>query len=140
MRATRNTTRFWLAPIIMLAATSCGVSAKDEAIAATRQFHQHYNNQQFDSIVEDATDGLQATMPEEVATQLFGGIHSAMGIHQSSELVDWSITTSTTRGQKVRLVLLSQFEKDSATEIFEYQLSGQFVLLASYENQPSSWN
>jgi hypothetical protein len=131
--------KIWLfLPLIALALSGCGnmKQGKSAADAAVVDFHQKFNSQQMNAILDSASPRFFQVTPKATMANILTAVHNKLGNNVSSttQTVNTQIFNGVTT---VTLVQDTTFQKGKGTETFNFQIDGGKACLLGYNiNSP----
>lgn len=94
--------------------------------------HEYMNNEQYEAIVEDASEIMKNTLGKDVILNLIKNFHQELG--KFIKVDDKKMNVIIDSPIQIRAVYVSTFEKGRVTELFNFiKENGRDIKLASYQ-------
>lgn len=101
--------------------------------------HEYMNNEQYEAIVEDASEIMKNTLGEDVILNVIKNFHQELG--KFIKVEDKKMNVIIGSPIQIRAVCVSTFEKGRVTELFNFiKENGRDIKLASYQIMKDSGN
>ena len=124
-------TSLGFAALLFLAGCSETINGKPIAEAQIAIFHDQMNTDSFAEIYESTHKDFKSNTSKEITDKLFSAIRRKLGRVESSETINWNVSTHNTVTTVV-LVSKTKFTDGEATETFTYRVDGEQASLIGY--------
>lgn len=101
--------------------------AKAQVVA----FHEQYNNQDFDAMIDDAHPDMLKASPKDELTDLYSTVREKLGKVVDSKTVGWNINTINLK-TTITLTQDTTFEEGKGQEIFTFRIQDEKARLLGY--------
>ena len=116
----------------ILIVAACVRPDSTEAEAKIEEFHNHYNAEQFEQIYAAASPQFRNNVEADEMFDFLKSMRGEIGEWKYSEIENNMAVTGMSPEPTIVLTLRSQFEQDSATEIFKYVREDDEYFLREY--------
>jgi len=100
---------------------------------AVEQFHQSYNKGSYGTIYSNASSEFQNFVTGDKFTRLLTKLHTGIGQHKSSRLINWSAKSSTRDGTIITLIYSAVYDyDDKAKESFTFKVNDGLARLYNF--------
>ncbi|PCI48982.1 MAG: hypothetical protein COB49_05245 [Alphaproteobacteria bacterium] len=100
---------------------------------AARQFHESYNRGNFTTIYANASPVFQDFVSENKFIRLLRKLHTRLGKHKNSTLINWSAKSSTRGGVLITLVYDAVYDSDDRTQAsFTFRINNGLARLYNF--------
>jgi len=121
--------------LLVILIVSCSGSFNIEpAKQAVLEFHQQFNNENYENIINSASNVFSNSGKKENILKYFKGVYSKLGKHKESKLTTWNVFNGLS-GKKVKLVYKAHFDNGEATEQFTFIENNGITQLFHYNIQ-----
>lgn len=120
--------------IFTLCILACGGLDNSAGQIHVDRFHAHFNANQIDRIISEASPALRRQSSEAELKKFFTSVREKLGRYESGETVNWKVASGCS-GSTITLVVAAQFEHGKGTETFVFEKSGDEYRLQTYNIQ-----